>query len=131
MKTLEASEETSELSLLRRRVKEIERLVDLLPDWNSYGADPPSATAAEAAISAVRHLDDMELVPDRIVPSAEGGIGIAFRNGLKYADIEFFNNGEILALTANNGERIEIWPVGQGSEEIKHSLSKIRDYINS
>lgn len=76
---------------------ELERLKNLKQDWDSYGANPPSADVIEKIKNALCLLESNNVLPTRLDPSADGGIGIVFRNGEKYGHIEFTNDGTILA----------------------------------
>jgi hypothetical protein len=66
-------------------------------------------------------------IPDRVAASAQGGIGIFFYDGHKYADIECFNTGEILGTIATGDQEPHIWefPVS----EIKTALDRIGNYL--
>lgn len=69
----------------------------------------------------------INLLPTRIIPSADGGVTITFYAGDRYADIECFNSGEILAMTKRGSERADIWPVRL--ERISDSLGRIDEFI--
>lgn len=49
--------------------------------------------------------------PTRIVPSAEGGVGICYYKGQRYGDIECLNTGEILACTSDGTGNPKVWEV--------------------
>ena len=74
-------------------------MASLRRDWDSYGAEPPSANAIDNARKALEKLKEADIVPNAVVPSAEGGVGIVFVRFARYADVEFLNEGDILMST--------------------------------
>jgi hypothetical protein len=77
---------------------ELVNLRHLGPDWDSYGAPAPNAAAFAAADAALRTLRLMNVLPTRILPSADGGVGMLFTEGEQYAHIEFENSGDTWVL---------------------------------
>ena len=85
-------------------IKAVEETKTLDHDWNGYGSDPPYDLAREIAKDVL--LRSTAIVkPMRVAPSAEGGIGICFYKGNRYADIECMNTGDILATTSDGRSR--------------------------
>lgn len=80
-------------------------------NWNSYGAPAPSELAIADALFVSGHLYDEGLVIDRVLSSAEGGVGLCFLDRMPGADVEFFNSGEILAAIYHIEEPTEVWDV--------------------
>jgi hypothetical protein len=109
-------------------VRAVEDTRSLCEDWNGYRSEPPSELARELAKGVVLTAASV-IVPDRVAPSAQGGIGICFYRGNKYADIECFNTGEILATVSDGSGRPQIWEVKP--REIRGALEKIGQHINS
>lgn len=107
--------------------KKIRALSQLSKDWDSYGAEAPNGKATYWAWQVILELRDLGLAPSSILPSVEGGIGITFRRDGKYADIECFNTGEILAIQSDGSGQPSTWEVGPGT--IKEALTKIRAYL--
>ena len=64
------------------------------------------------------------------IPSAEGGVGITFVAGDKYADIEFLNSEEILAVTSEGQERPTVWEL-PNTADIKQSLQRIYEFFRA
>lgn len=77
-------------------LERIDQLGTFTKDWNSYGADPPSETAQTLAREYLKRCEDNGVKVDRIVASAEGGIALCFLANDWQADIEVFNDGEVL-----------------------------------
>jgi hypothetical protein len=90
-------------------------LLDLKPDWDSYKGDPPSLEVIEklrVALNAIRST----FPPHHICASAEGGAAFCWFNSPKYADIEFLNDGSVLACTTNTNNDIQVWDVTDVAE---------------
>jgi hypothetical protein len=81
-------------------------------NWDGYGAHVPNETARAAATAVLDCLFARAVEPARIVPTAEGGIGLSFSGkNRRYADIECFNSGEILAVTSDRISEPTVWAV--------------------
>jgi hypothetical protein len=85
-----------------RRIQKLENLIDetkglsrLAKNWDSYGAMPPADPAIMAALKFLFTCVKADLLPVRILPSAEGGIALRFVAGDKRALVEFLNSGSI------------------------------------
>jgi hypothetical protein len=105
----------------------LEGLRNLSPSWDSYDAPVPEAAAFRQAGAALEILNDLDLRPDRITPSAEGGIAFVFAREERYADLECLNTGEILAVKCDRGGEPEVWTVDTAN--IGAALGRIREYI--
>jgi hypothetical protein len=68
------------------------------------------------------------IVPNRVAPSAQGGVGICFYNGERYGDIECLNTGEILATISDGSGRPLVWDVKPS--ETGRALERIVEYVN-
>jgi|GEM_PF-248932 len=127
-----ASEKNLEEATLKQLLHEVESLLKLPKGWDGYAAEPPNKVALEKGRIILDVSMALEFLPSCVSPSAEGGIGISFLNGQKYADIECFNTGEVAALISNRGDKNrepEVWEVHAKENEIEISLKKIRDYL--
>jgi hypothetical protein len=72
---------------------ELQRISSMGADWDSYGAEPPSADAIRASQEILAELAGALILPSTIVPSAEGGVSIYFMSGNRTAYIESYNGG--------------------------------------
>ena len=108
--------------------KRIRALRQLSKDWDSYGAEAPNGKATYGAWQVILELRNLGLAPTSILPSVEGGVGITFRRDGKYADIECFNTGEILAIQSDGSGQPSVWEVGP--DALKETLTTIRAYLN-
>lgn len=109
-------------------IKTVEEMESLHQDWNGHGSEPPDQWAREMAESILLTSTNV-ITPNRVAPSAQGGIGICFYRDNKYADIECFNSGEILATTSDGSGRPDVWEVKPG--EIPEALKRIAAYISA
>jgi hypothetical protein len=123
--------EISQQSRSARRIAALWEAVDdmrsLHADWNGYGSEAPSDFARDIAKQILLSATGLE--PSRVVPSAQGGVGICFSHKGKYGDIECLNTGEILATTSDGTNIPEVWEVKPS--ESKGALERIGHFINS
>lgn len=110
---------------------DIDDLADLPPDWDSYGTKPPNSKAIERARHVLKLLFSEDLNPIDVIPSGEEGIGIAFVSGDKYADIEFLNNGNILAATSDDSDAIDVWALSFTDDHLTDTLERIRNHLKA
>ncbi len=83
-------------SAFRRFFKTLKAFFDLQAGWDGYDAEIPSREAITHARIAITNLQTLNILPNDVCPSVEGGTGIYFIRENKYADLEFFNTGELL-----------------------------------
>jgi hypothetical protein len=130
---------STQLSKVHYPQKSNNKIVDLLdevgeiyrtvgPDWNGYGSEGPNELSRDIAQMILLSSGNV-IVPNRVAPSAQGGIGICFYRGQKYADIECLNTGEILATISDGTSRPDVWVVKPS--ESKGALERIGQYIAS
>ena len=108
----------------------VEALGALDKNWDGYGAEEPKQVALSNARSILEALQDMNLPADRVVPSAEGGVGIYLKHAARYALIECLNDGSITALGSDRRGTIRTWTIVPESREIARVLSEISAYLN-
>jgi hypothetical protein len=87
---------------LRAAVKRLRRFGDLMPDWDSYGAQPISHRAIDAGISLVVEVQEQlggtlgdAIEPYNIIPVAHGGVGIEWRGAGGELTVEITSDGEL------------------------------------
>ena len=107
-------------------------LADLPLNWNSYGAEAPNHTAIIGAENILQRAHEEGILPDTIDPSAENGVVLSFSKRDRYADIECFNSGEILAVmhdrSRGNAGKPNVWTV-QDEDGIAAALDSIRAFV--
>jgi hypothetical protein len=92
-------------------------------------AEPPSDIAMAWAHAIIQQLQADDLLPTRVVASAEGGIGICFVAGNKYADIECLNSGAILGVISNRRNRPCVWEVEQIARGFTQASERLREFL--
>jgi hypothetical protein len=98
--------------------------------WDSYEAPPPNRAAIRKALHILNLLDGPDLLNVRILPSAEGGVGICFVRGDRYADLECSNDGEVFGIRHTGREAPTLIPTDGSDISINAALREIREHIN-
>ena len=109
---------------------ELSDMVNLPDDWDGYGAKPPSSKAVEQAQHVLRMCFGRELVPVAVLPSSEGGVGIAFMRTGRYADIEMLNNKTVLAVVSGDDTEPEVWSLTFTDDCLEEAIGRIKSHIN-
>lgn len=107
------------------KLAEVRRYED---GWDSYDAPAPNERAITQAKQILEQLRQANLTPDAVEASAEGGIGICFMDGDKYAHFECFNDGEITGVVYQGQNEPVVWEAQ--SADITDSIERIRDYFS-
>jgi len=94
-----------------------------------YNAEPPNNIALNWTREILKILFKMGFPPTRITPSVENGVGISFICEHKYADIECFNEGDILAVISDGKGIPEVWEVESTTLAITSTIDKIREFL--
>jgi hypothetical protein len=115
---------------LEESLERLSFLGQLAPGWDSYTAQPPNELSLDWARATLEVLGELGVPPTCIVPSAEGGISVCFVADNRYADVECFNNGEILAGLSGVGEP-RVWEVAPNKAGIRLALDEIRGYLRA
>ena len=103
----------------------------LAPNWDSYGAEPPNARSRALTTCILGLLQRQVMSPTRIVASAEGGVGIIFSDGERYADIECLNSGEILTAIYSGQDTPLVQEIGSAVAELTAAIERIRVHVAS
>ncbi len=117
------------ISQFKEFYRKLDELANLPENWDSYGAEPPNNLAISLAHKALDVLTEMNFRPSRVTPSVENGIGISFIFEDKYADIECFNTGEVLAVISDGKEIPDVWEVELTRQGLKSAVGKIRVFL--
>lgn|GEM_PF-5369142 len=102
---------------VRRRIalaevdRRLQQLAAMNVNWDSYGTEQPTQTAVSNAASIAKTFIEAGLIPDAITASSEGGIAICYIRDQRYADIECFNSGEVLAVRYNATQDPQAWVI--------------------
>jgi hypothetical protein len=114
-------------------VNELRSSVAAVPDnWNGYGSPSPNATALALAERVLAAVDDAGFRAVRVMPSADGGVGIIFRSGTFYADIECYNSNEIVGTLSNRKGSITTFDIDpKGEIGIARAAARIRAFLQA
>ena len=85
-------------SWLKWAQQRLEAIRQLPPNWNGRQWERPNPTALYWASVVVALLGTQNEKPDKIKPSADGGVAVCFSRGTRYTDVECFNRGTIVTL---------------------------------
>jgi hypothetical protein len=92
---------------------ELQRISNMVADWDSYGAEPPSADAIRASQEILAELAGALILPSTIVPSAEGGVSIYFMRGSRTVYVESYNRGSQALVMYDQYGNTEVLEVGR------------------
>ncbi len=105
--------------------------LDLQEGWNGYAASPPNVKAVCSASTAFIVLQALQRLPDRLAPSAVGGVGITYRNGMRKAYLECYNSGQVVLLLSDaEAEQVTTHKINPTQEGFSQLPSKIKDYLD-
>ena len=107
----------------------LDSLRDIPEGWDGHGAEAPNDAAVANTRRVLDILQSIGFHPDRIAPSAEGGIMLSFYVGKRYGDIEMFNTGEIFAVISDGTGNPQVWEVTDEGDDIMKALEIIREHI--
>jgi len=124
-----AQKNTDAGKLISSLCVEVDDMESIPANWNGYGSEAPNLVARKQAVEILLAATSI-IVPNRVSPSAQGGVGICFYNREKYADIECLNSGEVLATTSTGKGVPEVWQIFNPAE-VKGALERIGKFINS
>ena len=91
-------------------------------DWNGYGSPSPSKGSIEATRDVLNSLWREAILPDKALPSADGGVALLFRSpSQNRAAIESLNEGGtfVLLYDRQGNSKTLIW---EGSEANKQAV---------
>lgn len=91
--------------------RELAGLLTLEPDWDTYGAPPPTGRAIAAASLALETLRALGTQPTAIRASAEGGAALCFLGEQKHVILEILNDGENYVTMYGRDHPAESWQV--------------------
>src|SRR5690242_21772986 len=106
-------------------------LASITLGWDSYGGEMPTQVAISNATAIASKFINNGLIPDAIAPSAEGGVAICFMRNDKYADIECFNSGEILAVRYSSQDDPKAWVIEASASASDATLQTVSNYLSA
>lgn len=103
----------------------------MLSELNSEDSRLPTNQVSTRTADLVLMSRAINLTPDRIGISSEGGAIVQFVREHAYADVEMFNCGGVLAVVKLNGKDPEIWePDWNEASEIEETLVRIEKALS-
>ena len=112
---------------LSKLLSQLAEISELEGDWDGLETEAPNSFAIGESIFILLQLEKCGFWPDRVVPSAEGGVGIVFLKNSKQADIEIFNSGETFAGIYPEDRVTEVWPVQH--DDIEETVKQLREFL--
>ena len=104
-------------------------LADLEGDWDSYGAEAPARAAIQRAFESMLATWTI-MRPESVLPSVEGGVTLVYASdGRGYAEIEFANDGEVVAAFKRHGERPLVWVLSDETS-VSAAVRKLRSLLS-
>ncbi len=108
---------------------DLKRFAKLQSGWDGYDADAPNEVAIFWCEELIKILVKDKFIPKGLTPSVEGGVGVYFEEGDKYADIECLNNGAILAVTSIGDNEPQVWDVEHTPFSMKETVKTISKFL--
>ncbi|MDV3310531.1 MAG: hypothetical protein LOY03_17115 [Cyclobacteriaceae bacterium] len=103
-------------------ISKIKSFEHLKPNWDSYGAIPPSGDTVEKAVAFVRRADSNLLPVYFVAPGPNGEIVVEFRNGNREASVYFNPDGSDDVILSEGNEVVS---EGTLDEDYQNLLSFI------
>lgn len=130
LKELRETAETSTFQQLEQRFQnladQLESLRAVDRQWDGFGAIAPEERSIRVAARLLKELKGVGAQPVAIRPAAEGGVGICFTSGNKYAQIEVSNDGDIYGLIVPTAGEPTFWEIGSAEQPIAQDWGRIR-----
>jgi hypothetical protein len=114
----------ADFSYWRLKLKEISTLYD---DYDGQGTAAPNDIAIQNAMSVIDVLEEMNFVPDDLMPSVEEGVAFYLPGNGGYKFVECYNDGDILVVYSDRQGHDKIWQTGNTKEAIEDALKTLRD----
>lgn len=105
-----------------------QRLKELCSLEKDDGFDPPDEVAASLAGRVFAEYVLAGLKASRVVPHADGGLVISFKNDEKIATITCYNDGEMKALMGNGCRLLKVLPINDNAA-LRDAVEAIRGFL--
>jgi hypothetical protein len=128
--TSDARELLASMVLMHVGISEAENLLSTMTAVEAAD-EKPNQTALDNARSILEAAVLFGIVPSLVTATVDGGVGLCFRNGSKYADVECFNNGETWGLISDRVNPAVTWPLDNSLPDAIDSLLKIDHELNA
>jgi hypothetical protein len=99
--------------------------------WNGYSAPAPSPLAIDFAAHFLSLCQEHNLTPTRCAPSAVGGVGVTFRHDQRKGYVEFYNDGRVALLLADDATReLHTMQVEPTDENFRATIGEVRAFVD-
>jgi hypothetical protein len=131
---LSISTEVSSSLLIDRKLRQssarIFALRSIEQDWDSYGTAAPSSDAIHKGILLHSMLREVLLVPEQILPSAEGGVSIDLAGSNdRRALIETLNTGDRYILLYDSLSYCETIMLTEDRRQVEDAMQAMASYL--
>jgi hypothetical protein len=110
----------------------LRKMSTLEDGWDSYSAPAPTPIAIRSAFRYLLLLSDLGTPPTRLAPSVIGGVGVTRRRGGKKVYVEFFNDGSVHALFADDRtEEMRTRSVTDTHQEFRSLIMETERYLHA
>lgn len=110
----------------------IESFSALAKGWDGYKAPPPVSLALQVSRDVVEAAWHAGLEPNRISPSAVGGVGFTFIKEEREVYVEVYNrDGRVFAVyeDGNDNSEADIRPIGISTPELVAEFARIAQFL--
>jgi hypothetical protein len=123
--------ETPTIHIPEHWLVRLNSFAELEAGWNSYSAPAPSAIAIDHAKQFLGVAHRQDTPPERLEPSAMGGVGATFTSGDREVVVEFYNSGTAHALFSDDStDAMETRPVSTDERGFSLFHDEVRAYLH-
>jgi hypothetical protein len=116
-------------SFFRPLFQQLEKIADTSQRWTRRETDIPAAVAIDNARAVLSRLQARNVRPQRIIPTAEGGIGIIFETRTRYADFEFANSGAATRVFSDKRGNVEAKAIDLSFEGQNATITDVNEFL--
>jgi hypothetical protein len=98
--------------------------------WDDSGAALPNKRAMDLSVRMLSRLAELDFEPNFVDPSVNEGVSISFRRNGRYANIECFNSGELVAATSLDNGGTNVWEFQADESSIRETVNIVFAFIN-
>jgi hypothetical protein len=132
---IEQDFKTSQFLRVQRRFIELRSSLalqsKLSDDWNSYGAERPSAHTIELTFRLLNKLRHELFLPVQLIPSAEGGIAAYFKADDRVSYLEYRNSGEVILAMYDQHSEPDVRELTENDADESRAIALIREFIRA